>query len=216
MSPAALCRVGATASTALVAVWTLSNARPLDLYQAETDTQSTYVFGNNWSDLFLNSSWAAGIALVVVALCVGRGYRFAPPMGAIAGLLILGAPSVLDVPTGLAPTTTGVAAGLLLNFAVSAARYDRANAAAALIGASCAYPMRQEVDTRFGSPRDWSINLGGSHATTLVPILVLALVLALVATTTVRSPKLVACETSRSTMVVVAVVNHPGFDAASF
>ncbi|MBY6350617.1 hypothetical protein [Rhodococcoides corynebacterioides] len=211
LSPAVLSSLGAAGGAALVAVWALSNARPIDLYQAETDTRSPYVFGNNWSDRFLNSSWAVGIALVVVvvALWVGGKYRLAPALGAGAGLFILGAPSVVDVPTGLAPTTTGLAAGLLLGFAVSTARSDRAVAVAVIVGAACAYPVRRDLDARFGSPRDWSISLGGSYATTLVPIVVLVLVLALVVcavATTTGSTAPMAAGGSGSTMVAIAAV----------
>ncbi len=161
-----------------MAVWALSNARPIDLYQAETATRSEYAFGNNWSDLFLNSSWAAGVALVVAAVVIrfSGGYRAALVVGAVVGLAVLAAPSVVSVPTGIAPTTTGVAAGLLLSFAVSAAGSERSGLTALVLGAASADPARREVDARLGSPRDWSISLGGNYANTLVPIAVLVLV----------------------------------------
>ncbi len=161
-----------------MAVWALSNAWPIDLYQAETATRSEYAFGNNWSDLFLNPSWAAGVALVVavVAIRFSGGNRAAPVVGAVVGLTVLAAPSVVSVPTGLAPTTTGVAAGLLLSFAVSAAGSERSALTALVLGAASADPARREADAHLGSPRDWSISLRGSEATTLVPIAVLVLV----------------------------------------
>ncbi len=200
-----LTRLGATAGTALVAVWALSNARPIDLYQGETDTRSAYAFGNNWSDRFLNSSWVGAVALavVVVAVWLGTKRQVVRVVGAFAGLVVLAAPSVLDVPTGLAPTTTGLGAGLLLSFVVSAAQSDRAAAAALVIGAACAYPVRRAVDALVGSPRDWSISLGGSFAHTLVPIVVLALVGALVAATVVRPSVPIFVEGHRSTMAAV-------------
>lgn len=161
-----------------MALWALSNARPIDLYEAETATRSEYAFGNNWSDLFLNSSWAAGVALVVAAVVIqfSAGNRAALVIGAVVGLAVLAAPSVVSVPTGLAPTTTAVAAGLLLSFAVSAAGSERSGLTALVLGAASADPARREIDARLGSPRDWSISLGGNVATTLVPIAVLVLV----------------------------------------
>ncbi|MFW0873092.1 hypothetical protein [Rhodococcoides corynebacterioides] len=180
MSPSlpVLARFCAIAGSAFVAVWALANARPIDLYQAETATQTETAFGNNWSDLFLNASWAAGVALVVTILMlwISRESRAAVVVGAVVGLTVLAAPSVVSLPTGLAPTTTGVAAGLLLSFAVSAAGSERSGLTALVLGAASADPARREVDARLGSPRDWSISLGGNSATTLVPIAVLVLV----------------------------------------
>lgn len=173
-----LARFCAIVGSAFVAVWALANARPIDLYQAETATQTATAFGNNWSDLFLNASWAAGVALVVTfsMLWVSRESRAALVVGAVAGLVLLAAPSAVSVPTGIAPTTTGVAAGLLLSFAVSAAGSERSCLTALVLGAASADLARREVDARLGSPRDWSISLGGNSATTLVPIAVLVLV----------------------------------------
>ncbi|WP_315773956.1 hypothetical protein [Rhodococcoides kroppenstedtii] len=202
-------RSSAIAGTALVAVWALSNARPIDLYQAETATRSDYAFGNNWSDLFLNSSWAAGVALVVAAVVIqfGAGNRAALVIGAVVGLAVLAAPSVVSVPTGLAPTTTGVAAGLLLSFAVSAAGSERSGVTALVLGAASADPARREVDARLGSPRDWSISLGGNPATTLVPIAVLVLVGVVILATSKWLPPLPARPPlSRSAAAPIAAV----------
>lgn len=92
-----LARFCAIAGSAFVAVWALANARPIDLYQAETATQTETAFGNNWSDLFLNASWAAGVALVVTfsMLWVSRESRAALVVGAVAGLVLLAAPSAV-------------------------------------------------------------------------------------------------------------------------
>ncbi|MFC7958215.1 hypothetical protein [Rhodococcoides kroppenstedtii] len=204
-----LLRSSAIAGTALVAVWALSNAWPIDLYQAETATRSEYAFGNNWSDLFLNPSWAAGVALVVavVAIRFSGGNRAAPVVVAVVGLAVLAAPSVVSVPTGLAPTTTGVAAGLLLSFAVSAAGSERSCLTALVLGAASADLARREVDARLGSPRDWSISLGGNYATTLVPIAVLVLVGVVILATSKWLPPLPARPLlSRSAAAPIAAV----------
>lgn len=125
----------------------------------------------------------------MVSSWLATRYRRAPAIGAVAGLLVLGAPSVIEVPTGLAPTTTGIAAGLLLGFAASAVRSDRSAAVAALLGALTAYPIRREHDARFGSPRDWSVNLGTGSANTLVPVVAIALVLVLVVASVVTTSR---------------------------
>ncbi|MBY6540377.1 hypothetical protein HQ325_17010 [Rhodococcus sp. BP-349] len=203
-----LSRLSATAGAALVAVWALANARPVDLYQAETDTTSQYAFGNNWSDKFLNSSWSAAVALVVavVAVWLGRKHQLVTTVGALAGLVVLTAPSVFDVPTGLAPTTTGLGAGLLLGLAVSAASSDRAAALALIAGAACAHPIRREVDSFLGSPRDWSITLGGGYSTTLVPKVVLAVVGAFIVASMVTPSARRAVVGHRSRMIAVLIL----------